>query len=478
MALGFAPFMLWPVLFLALPIFYQLVRRAESARAACSVAFLFGYGYFMAGTWWISNALLVDAEKFGWMVPLSVLGLSAVLALWFVPLGWAAFRWRARMQPLLFAALWVLVEYARSYGIFGFPWNLLGYVALAVLPVAQLAALVGTFGLSFLLVLVGLLPVAWLNRAERRHARYLTALTLAATLAVFIWGNARLDPPALNTDTTLRLVQPSIPQTLKGTAAGQQEAVNELGRLSTQIFGLRDAKATIWSETAYPFTLRETTHLPLPKGIPLLLSGAVRAEGARGSLRLWNSLVAITAEGEAVATYDKHQLVPFGEFVPLRHLLPLEKITPGDIDYSRGDGPRTVAVAGLPPFSPLICYEAIFPWLAAEDAHRPDWLLNVTNDAWYGDSPGPYQHFAMARMRAIEQGVPLVRVANNGITALVDGRGVVLAQLALNQKAVLDVHLPLPLAQTFYAHHGDLPVVCALILLCLLFYLKLQMVKK
>jgi apolipoprotein N-acyltransferase len=152
-----------------------------------------------------------------------------------------------------------------------------------------------------------------------------------------------------------------------------------------------------------------------------------------------------------LASYDKHQLVPFGEFVPLRSVLPLNKITPGDTDFSRGPGPRTITLAGIPPFSPQVCYEGIFAGLAVDARARPEWMLNVTNDAWYGMTAGPHQHFEMTRMRAIEQGLPMVRVANNGITAIVDGRGRVLQSLPLGARGVIDAKLPAPKKQTLYA---------------------------
>ena len=184
-------------------------------------------------------------------------------------------------------------------------------------------------------------------------------------------------------------------------------------------------------------------------------------------MRIYNSLVAMDRSGIIRVRYDKHQLVPFGEFVPLRTVLPLEKITPGDLDFTRGPGPQTLTIDGAPPFSPLVCYEAIFPWLAADPVHRPDWLVNVTNDGWYGDSAGPYQHFAMARMRAIEQGLPLVRAANNGISALVDPYGRIVAMLPLDVRSLLDGTLPKPLLPTYYACFGEWLTIFILILLWL-----------
>ncbi|HLI19994.1 MAG TPA: apolipoprotein N-acyltransferase, partial [Stellaceae bacterium] len=180
---------------------------------------------------------------------------------------------------------------------------------------------------------------------------------------------------------------------------------------------------------------------------------------------VWNSLVAIDHEGTIRASYDKFHLVPFGEYVPLRSILPMQKITPGAIDFSAGDGPHTITLPGLPPFSPLICYEAIFPGAVIDPAHRPDWLLNITDDAWYGVTSGPFQHVAITRLRAIEEGLPLARASDNGISAMFDPFGRVVARLDLNAIGDLDVALPRPLPPTLYSQVGDAPYLIALLLI-------------
>lgn len=466
MALGFAPMHAWPVIFFSLPIFYKLLQTAVSRAQALWRAFAFGYGHAMAGTWWIANALLVDADKFAWMMPFSILGLSAAMAMWFVFFGFLFYVCRARMTPLLFAALWLVVEYARSWGMFGFPWNLAGYISLAWLPVAQMASIVGVYGLSFLVVLAGLLPIILLRQRDRPAQYTVAVIACVLAIAIVFIGVERLHDPIKKTPITLRLVQPNIPQKVKGLREGQRLAIELLGRLSMPPLGVGSPDVTLWPETAYPFNLRAGEVMPRPK-TGLIITGAVRVEGYASDAKIWNNLAALASDGTVLASYDKHQLVPFGEFVPLRHLLPLAKITPGDTDFSRGDGPRTLAVGNLPPFSPLICYEVIFPWMAvaAGDKDRPKWLLNVTNDGWYGDSPGPYQHLDAARMRAIEQGLPLVRVANSGVSEVMDGRGLVVASLPLNQRGGLDVQLPEALPMTLYARFGERYLIFMIIIL-------------
>ncbi len=464
MTLGFAPYHYWPVIFISLPLFYLFLKSAQSRAQSLWRGFYFGYGHAMAGTWWIANALLVDADKFAWMLPFSVLGLSAVMALWFVAFAYLIHRFRAHLTPILFAVLWVVVEYLRSFGMFGFPWNLAGYIALSSIEIAQLAATIGTYGLSLLVVLFGLTPLIWLGEKTRRAKILQTLAVLMIWAGCYSYGFHEIPMRKSFTNTTIRVVQPNIPQSLKGSREGSVLAVKVLGELTNKPTGIVP-DVTIWPETAYPFTVRKGEPLAVPH-IKMLLTGAVRAEGIKPNLKIWNSLIAIMPAGDVVASYDKHQLVPFGEFVPLRSVLPLDKITPGDLDFSRGEGPQTVTLPGIPPFSPLVCYEGIFPSMAVAK-ERPAWLLNVTNDGWYGDTAGPYQHFDMVRMRAIEQRLPVVRAANSGISAVIDPYGRVVASLPLNQRAFLDLKLPAMVVGSAYANHGELITVFLLMLLFL-----------
>lgn len=456
LSMGFAPYHCWWVLFLSLPIFYVLLTNAKDWRQALWRSFFFGYGHYMAGTWWIANALLVDAAKFGWLLPFSILGLSAVMSFWFMVFGLLVHSLRRRMNLLLFTALWVVIELMRSWGIFGFPWNLTGYMALASLPFAQMASLVGVYGLSFILVLSGLMPLYWLGAAARGR-RIASALVFVVVIGViFLFGVERLKAPIATRDVGLRIVQPNIPQQVKGTPDGVVLGMKRLEMLSAVAPKGHSPDVTIWPESAYPFTVRDGDEISLPKIYGTLLTGAVRAEGVRPRVKVWNTLLALKKPEGILAAYDKSQLVPFGEFVPLRQILPLDKITPGDTDFSRGQGPTTLRVKDIPPFSALVCYEAIFPALAVNSSERPEWILNITNDAWYGFTAGPYQHFEMARMRAIEQALPLVRAANNGISAVIDARGMIVASMGLGGTGILDTPLPVSYPANFYATYGTI----------------------
>lgn len=473
-AVGFAPANCWWLLPFTLSLFCFLLDAAAGRINGLGRGFAFGYGFFMAGTWWIANALAVDAEKFGWLIPISIGGLSAVMALWFALFGWFVW-WRrsgnAYVDILRFMVLWVVVEYLRTLGMFGFPWNLLGYTAMVSERVAQLGALTGVYGLSLLVIACAILPAVWIKPGISERQRMVhSAVTLIALIMAYGYGMARIPSDISFTGTRVRVVQGAIPQSLKWTTEGRLESI----RIHSTLSGMQASDPTpeiiIWEETALPFTLYPDSVWPSRISAILpprstLITGAVRADDSGREVKVWNSAVLIAPGGKWEASYDKHQLVPFGEFVPLRSVLPLDKITPGNTDFSRGAGPQTIRSEGLPPFSPLVCYEVVFPWITLDPADRPEWLVNVTNDAWYGDSAGPYQHFTMSRMRAIEQGLPLVRAANTGISAVIDPFGHPVRFLKLNERGIIDQALPKPLPMTLYAQYGEAPVLILLLVL-------------
>lgn len=469
------PFDLTPLVFIAFPGLLWLDEGSAGAWASARLGYVFGLGFFVAGLYWIASALFVDIDRFWWALPFAVLGLPALMA--FYPAAALGLTKLAVMRLelpqtariCLFAVAWSAAEWARGHFLTGLPWNLIGYVwsggfpgALAML---QSVAWVGIYGLSFVTVLAASLPallgIASLSPlpAARRVAPGVAVVLLILVPATA--GAIRLALlPGAATGTWLRLVQPSIPETLKWDPAAADANFHRLIELSGST-PEHPLAAVLWPEAAATFLLgrdssrRAAVAAVAPKN-GYVITGALRANPPPGPVsRLWNSVEAIDASGAIRARYDKAHLVPFGEYNPLREVLPFKKITPGSIDLSPGPGPRTIELAGLPAFSPIICYEAIFPG-AVIDAHaRPAWILNVTNDAWYGHSSGPYQHFAIARTRAIEEGLPLVRVANNGISGVVDAAGRVVARTSLNSVGFADVALPTALPPTIYARLGD-----------------------
>jgi apolipoprotein N-acyltransferase len=474
-AAALPPVDLTPVLAVVFPGLLWLDDGSAGAVASFRLGWVFGFGFFLAGLYWIAAALFVDINRFWWLVPIAAAGLPAGFAIYIgltlfsTTLATRYLRLPATARVFAFTIAWSAAEWMRGHAFTGLPWNLIGYGWSGGFPgavtVLQSVAWVGIYGLSFatvlafsLLALLGS-PLAAPMSAVRRWTPAIAAGLLIFALGVA--GAIRLETmPTALTGTWLRLVQPSIPQTLKWQPAAAQANFRRLLDLSAAP-ATHPLAAILWPEAAAPFLLgrdqaaRSAIAAIVPHG-GYLITGALRANPPPAPIaEVWNSIEALNDRGDIVARYDKAHLVPFGEYVPLRHLLPFKKITAGTMDLSAGPGPLTIALPGLPPFAPLICYEAIFPGAIVDESDRPAWMLNVTDDAWYGRSSGPFQHFAIARTRAVEEGLPLVRVANNGISAVVDAAGRVLARTNLDAVGYVDAALPAPAARTPYARAGD-----------------------
>lgn len=487
-AAALPPFHFVPLLIVAFTGWQWLLDGTTSRRAAFWLGWWFGVGHFAAGLHWIAHSFLTDPERFGWMIPFALGGLSGGLALF---TGLAALTahtcsGRTWARVVVLAAAWTLAEWLRGWTLTGFPWNLMATVWVVVPEMVQGASVVGAFGLSFATVFMAASPAVLGDPVAGRRRWGPPAAAVLLLFGLWGWGAARLDAagPAGEravAGVMLRLVQPNIDQTLKWVPSLRPRHVADQMALSTarpeEPGDSRpiDPTHVIWSETALPFYLEETANLRrvLAKAVPdggILVTGARRrrVEGGR-TVRLRNSLLAVDPHGDIVAVYDKHHLVPFGEYVPFKGLPGVSKIVEGAIDYSPGPGPRTLSLPGLPPVSPLICYEVIFPGRVVDPATRPRWLLNLTNDAWFGLSPGPYQHFAAARLRAVEEGIPLVRVANTGISGVVGPYGRVVTHLGLGQRGAVDSVLPDPLAESPpFAGTGPAPSVMVAVLILVL----------
>jgi apolipoprotein N-acyltransferase len=470
-AAALSPVDLTPMLVVSMSGLVWLSDGVATRRGAALLGWSFGFGFFVAGLYWIAAALFVDIARFWWLLPFAVVALPAGLAL-FPALALLAYheaRERLHLagtpRILVLACAWAAAEYARGHVLTGFPWNLLGYAWAGAFPgaltVLQSAAVVGIYGLSLLTVVAAALPA---RLGDLGSGRFWAPAAALLMIAVAAGGGAwRLSTATRDTvpGVMLRLVQPSIPEKLKNDPQALAQNFRRLLELSAAP-GAARITDIVWPEAAAPPLLerypelRQTIAKIIPQG-GLLLTGVVRAEPLTGwpPAHIWNGFEAINDKGEVIATYDKAHLVPFGEYVPLRGILPIDKIVPSIGDFSRGPGPRTLDLPGLPPVSPLICYEAIFPGAVIDPAQRPQWLLNVTNDAWYGVSSGPFQHLAIARVRAIEEGMPLVRDANNGVSAVFDAYGRVRARLDLNDVGVVDAALPSALPPTPYERVRD-----------------------
>jgi apolipoprotein N-acyltransferase len=478
------PVDLSPVLLAVFPGLLWLDEGSSSWSASFGLGYAFGFGFFLAGLYWISGALFVDIATFWWFVPIAAGGLPAIfafyagIALLATNLASKYLRLSGTARVFGFAIAWTATEWIRGHAFTGLPWNLIGSTWAGGFPGAiamlQCAAWVGIYGLSFVTVLAASLPAlpgAWSLVPISRLKRWLPVI--GAALLVLLPGIAgavrlKMSPIAV-TEIWLRMVQPSIPQTIKWEPGAAESNLRRLLDLSNAP-SPRPISAIIWPEAATPFLLERdaTVRRKIGSVVPeqgYLITGALRGNPPPGAVvQIWNSIEAVNADGNVVAHYDKTHLVPFGEYIPLRDVLPLKKITPGAIDLSAGQGPHTISLPGLPPFAAAICYEAIFPGAIVNEQERPAWILNLTNDAWYGRSSGPFQHLASVRTRAVEEGLPIVRVANNGISAVIDAVGRVRARINLDTIGYADVVLPAPGEATLYSRAGDWSLLVLLLL--------------
>lgn len=481
-SLSLAPFYVWPALLAAVPFWLWLLSDAKP-RQAFLIGWCFGFGWFTASLYWIGIAFLVDAGTYGWLLPLAVTGLPAYLALYWgaACLAASVSASSGLMRILAFAAWLTLAEYARAHWLSGFPWNTPGQAALASLGLAQAASVAGQWGLTFLVMAASAAP--WLLVVKQYRAALLAAIAM-----VLIWGAGewRLasHAEAVQPGIRLRIVQPNIPQSEKWRFENADGIFTSLLTLSDRKTaqspeGAADFTHIIWPESAVPFLMdeQEGALSAIARLLPdkaFLLMGGLRRERVGGPEidddRIFNSLLSISGTGEVVARSDKFHLVPWGEYLPMENWLAplgLSRLVTLPGSFVAGSGPHTVVLPQTPAFSPLICYEVIFPGGVAARAKRPQFLLNVTNDGWFGASTGPYQHFDQARLRAIEEGLPLVRAANTGISGVVDGLGRVRQKSTLNSKTTIDSLLPQEIEPTIYVKMGDVPFLIWLVLIVL-----------
>lgn len=463
--LALPPIYLLPALYLAFAGLVWLLPKGLGRLAAFFTGWWFGMGFFVSSLYWIGFAPFTFSSELWWVVPFAMI---------LIPVGLSIFHGAATLAASLLGAGHVRralmltlamggTEWLRGHIFTGLPWNLAGYGWVGSNAMAQTASVFGMYGVTVLALASATLGA---GLAGGSAGRRMTALGVAVALPLAAWagGAIRLaDAPEPGADNVpgvgLRIVQANIPQ--KDKWNGGLVSRNFAEHLDMSIAGRPDwITDVIWPETAavvdltlYPDWAEAAARAVPPGG--LLLTGTPRR--AVDPPRVWNSMVALDGKGNIVGSFDKFHLVPFGEYMPFRSILPFDKITHGTLDFSAGPGPRAVQLEGLPSVGPLICYEVIFPGDVVDPASRPEWLLNLTNDAWYGQTAGPHQHLAIARMRAIEEGLPLVRAANTGISAVFDAYGRETGRLGLNEKGVLDVELPRPSASpTLYGRYGDI----------------------
>jgi len=489
-AFSLPPYNGFPILFVTFAILIWLLdgSAAEPANnfftrgwSSFKTGWWFGFGYFLSGLWWVGTAFLVEADEFVWLLPFAVIALPAGLAIfWGLAAALSRIFWTEDWRRIIiFAVFLAAAEYARGTLFTGLPWNLLGYAALPFPLWMQSASVVGIYGVTLLCIPVFSVLGVFTPQSSMRPRGTTKLLVFALSLIVLHTGfgywrlsNASDD---MVPDVSLRLVQPAIAQKDKWLPEKETEIFQRYLALSTKATskekrGLSGTTHLIWPESAFPFFLTERKDAlaaigaMLPEGTDLI-TGAIRMEASVAGRRngyVFNSVYVIGSDGVITAAADKVHLVPFGEYLPFQDLaesLGFTQLTKLKGGFEAGNIRPVLSTKTGPAFLPLICYEIIFssdviPKIT--DGERPQWIVNLTNDAWFGMTPGPYQHLQQSIVRGVEEGLPVVRVANTGISSLTDGYGRVIGQIPLGEIGVIDLPLPKPSTPSFFAKNGNL----------------------
>lgn len=444
---------------------FRLWNKIYGARSAFWVGLGFGFGYFFFGLLWIGEAFLVDASEHLWLMPFAVTLLPLLLAVfWGLATLTARLFWAGSVRNVIILALSLTFwEFLRGQVFSGLPWNLLGFAFDFSTAMLQSAAIWGIYGLTFIITLLSLSVALMVNNGFKMRSIWLGILCILVIMGGAGSVRLYLNPTQYHDDILLRLVQGNIAQKDKWRPEMRSVIANRYLELSarqtsSENQGLGNVTHLIWPESAMPFLLepgssfmREATRILNEDAY--LITGAVRKQSIAGKIEFFNSVLAFDAAGNRLGKYDKHHLVPFGEYLPLSNLMRkigVDKLVPLQDDFKTGQKPGNIYLKNTPAFAVNICFEIIFSGQVVDRINRPDWILNLTNDSWFGSSIGPYQHLAQARMRAIEEGLPLVRNANSGVTAIFDPLGRVVAQLPHGKAAILDGRLPQKISPTIF----------------------------
>ena len=481
-AFALPPYGIFPILFLTFPGFVWLLDGAletnrsgalKRLRTGFALGWLFGFGYYLSGLWWIGSAFLVDAEQFAWLMPFAVMAMPLGLALFTGLAGAiaAAFWGDTRTRVLLLAAAMTLADWLKGTILTGFPWNSYGYAFSDNLVLSQTASVLGIYGLTFLAWSIFAAPAAFADSRPLPVRVLPVGLAAAVLVLMATYGAYRLAPDTTEyEDLDIRIVQPSINQQDKWRPELRDEIFQTYLDLTEAPLGgdgrVGTPQLVVWPESAVPFLLTREPGALHRISVALgqnkeLVVGAVRAEPGETGQVYFNSIYLIGNDGTVRGLYDKVRLVPFGEYVPFRPLLDklgISNLAGPGAGFEAGDVRHSLSAMNKYLFLPLICYEVIFPTETAGVVPRPAFLLNLTNDAWFGRTPGPYQHFAQVRLRSIETGLPTLRAANTGISAVIDGLGRVVTKLPVFERGVIDAGLPVREPETIYSTFQDIPI--------------------
>jgi len=470
--LAFAPVFFTPGLF-GISILCYYIKISKSFKESCILGFIFGFGQFLTSLYWIAIGVSVYIEEFWWFIPFALFGLPIILA--FFISGACSLSWFVRNKPyyqLMFCSNWVFFEWLRSWIFTGLPWNLLGYALSFSDLLIQTANIIGIFGLSFIVVYIS--SSFYHVFTKKYNALKISSFTsIIIIFTIIIYGSLRLENNPTNlSNIHVRLVQPSIPQVAKWDIEEFWDNLNLHIELSSSD---GNPDLIIWSEAAmvasYKHQAIKTELLKmLKKTGSILITGGITDNNKQGNnLKLYTSLYAINSNGDMLFEYNKSHLVPFGEYIPFKSILPFKKLTHGFLDYTQGERKLVKLDKFNLSIKALICYESIFPDEVRTSNKDADLIINVTNDGWYGKSSGPYQHLHISRMRSIENGIPMIRVANNGITAIIDPMGRIIRRLDLNEVNYIDDKIPNKLSfHTIYSQFGDITMFIPLLLVAIL----------
>ena len=464
--LCFAPVFFLPGIF-CISLLIAQIKISQTRFEAIKFAYIFGFGFYLSSLYWISFALGVYIDQFWWVIPFALFGLPAFMAIFTSIIALICWQLReSKIYHFFFCCIWVFIEWVISWIFTGLPWALIGYAFSKWLILIQFASIFGVFGLSFVVVYIASSPYNFLfTKPNIEKMGFYPRIITSVIVLVFIviYGYLRLEAnPTEYTNISARLVQPSIPQTAKWEAEEFWRNLDMHVELSKKE---GNPNLIIWSEAALtvPYHLKPVMQAILSvfaNDEQILLTGGVSDNNkVDDDLELYSSLIGIDRYSTKIFEYHKAHLVPFGEYIPLKSVFSsVKKITHGMIDYVPGRMGQTIYLDKLNlRFRPLICYESIFP---REDiTTNADAFINITNDGWYGNSTGPYQHFEMARMRAIENGIPLIRVANTGISGIIDSYGRIISKTQMLHSTTLDGYLPQKITNnTIYSNFAELTI--------------------
>ena len=448
----------------SIALFIVFLEQCKSLKESFKLSFFFGYGYYIYSHNWFSESLLAFGDELLWLYPFGLTLIPAFFALYFSAAGMLIYKY-ARGNIFLIALIWLSMELIRSYGYIELPWLLIGYIWSNVDAMSQTTSLFGIYGLSFLTIIWALaIKEAFLLKTR------IVYIAFISFIACYSYGLYHLQAPIHEQNAKIRIVQPNLDRNVYSRANNRHE--NLLKSIAMSQNNNQNIDYIIWPEGSNEYNINEHLLTAIKNSIPkdaLLIFNASRT--TKDPLTIWNSLFIINSNGTVVDYYDKVHLVPLGEYIPLRSILPfIDKITPGAVDYSKGSGLKAIKVKH--PFMPNICYESIFSENTTEFF---TWIVNSTNDGWFGDSIGPKQHLAMSRFRSIEQGVPTARAALTGISAAIDSFGHIIKYIPLLETGILDFNLPGYIEGfTPYHHYGHYILILLILLMGIALHIRVK----